>query len=173
LLLGQCRYENDMKWTPQKISPHTVFFVRIPWELDEGWIERNVNCFFLIPVGTPPNPRFVVIHSLFSWPRSGDCEGCRIWSRDCCIGSLDLQASAISAEPVVAQSIIFRVSSRYENDMEWTKLKISSHTVLYVKIPWELDEWNVNDFSGCHPGTKMIWNERHLRSYLIMYWMSG
>jgi hypothetical protein len=27
--------------TPLRISPHTVLYARIPWELDEGCIERN------------------------------------------------------------------------------------------------------------------------------------
>jgi hypothetical protein len=46
-----------------------------------------------------PTRDLFLIYSLLSWPRSGDCEGCRIRSRDCCVGSLNLLTSAISTEP--------------------------------------------------------------------------
>jgi hypothetical protein len=39
--------------------------------------------FIFTPVGKPPKMRFVFA------TRSGDCEGCRIRSWDCYIGSLD------------------------------------------------------------------------------------
>jgi hypothetical protein len=67
-----------------------------------GSVMKNISvlAFLFTPVGTPPNPRFVFDTQSFSWPpRSGDCEGCRIRSWDCCVGSLDLLASAISTEP--------------------------------------------------------------------------
>jgi hypothetical protein len=57
------------------------------------------SLFFLLQKGRLPTWDLFLIHSLLSWSRSGDCEGCRIRSRDCCVGSLDLLASAKSTVP--------------------------------------------------------------------------
>jgi hypothetical protein len=56
--------------------------------------------FFFTPVRRLPTRGLLLIYRLTSWPpRSADCGGCRIRSRDCCVGSLDLLVSAISTEP--------------------------------------------------------------------------
>jgi hypothetical protein len=40
-----------------------------------------------------------LIHSLLYLPHTGDCEGCRIRSRDCCVSSLDLPVSTEPPQP--------------------------------------------------------------------------
>jgi hypothetical protein len=82
-----------------KCSVKIYLSVWVGFEVNSNQTIIKKNYFFLLQKGRLPIRDLFLTHSLFSWPRSGDCEGCRIRSRDCSVGSLDLLASAISTEP--------------------------------------------------------------------------
>jgi hypothetical protein len=61
--------------------------------------KENLFLFFFLQLGGLPTLDFVFDTQSIFLASFRSCEGCRIRSRDCCVGSMDLLAGAISTEP--------------------------------------------------------------------------